>query len=100
MNKNPQKLPLSYYFNWQGLESFDYYFDENGIPLVDYGSEIGLRYNAITTAQYGLYNLQQFEAENKKQYSQVALQCADWLIDNLQGFHSIHAWIFDFDLDF
>jgi len=100
MNDNQQKLSQSYYFDWQGLEDFNYNFDGNGIPRVEYGGEIGLRYNAITAAQYGLYKLQRFETESQEQDLGTAMCCADWLVENLQEFRGGYAWVYDFDLDF
>ena len=99
MNINMQKLPLSYYFNWTGIEAFHYNFDTRGIPRVDYGGKIGLRYNPITTAQYGLYRLHCFDEKDEEQDLQAAVQCADWLVENLQESGSVHAWIYDFDLN-
>ena len=99
-NENSQKLSLRYYFDWQSLENFNYNFDKNGIPRVDYGGKIGLRYNAITTAQYGLFRLQQVENHSSEQDLQIALLCADWLVANLRKHRGVNAWVYDFDLDF
>ena len=101
MNHNfEQKLDPIYYFNWHGLENFDYDFDDNGIPKVNYSGKIGLRYNAITTAQYGLSRLQRYTDTNEEKDLLAAIRCADWLVENLQEHRSGHAWVYDFDLDF
>jgi len=95
------EIPLSYYFNWQGLEDFRYSFDADNIPRVDYGAEIGLRYNAITIAQYGLFCLQKYSFSKNPTDQQRALNCADWLIDNAREWHNgSAAWVYNFDLDF
>ena len=52
-------LPLAYYIDWTGLEDFNYDFDEAGLPRYGYGGGIGLKYNAITMAQWGLFDLQE-----------------------------------------
>lgn len=95
-------IPLSYYFDWQGLEDFrSYSFDANGIPRVHYGSRVGLRYNAITIAQYGLYRLQQYDVTADKADKQKALACAHWLTENASTWSPDSlCWIYDFDLPF
>ena len=94
------KLPHSYYIDWTGLEEFDYGFDKVGLPRYDYGGDIGLKYNAITIAQWGLYNLQQWENGGKEANKQQAFRCADWLAQNAQSWkQDILAWIYDYGFD-
>ncbi len=93
-------LDLLYHVDWSGLEEFDYKFDENGIPLVDYGNPIGLKYNAITTAQWGLFNLGTWQQEGDESAKLQAKRCADWLVSHAQPWkHESLAWIYEFGFD-
>lgn len=93
-------LDLRYYVDWSGLEDFDYNFDENGIPRVDYGQPIGLKYNAITISQWGLFNLQNFQQEGDESAKFRAQQCAEWLVDHAHPWdHDSLAWIYEFGFD-
>jgi len=93
-------LPMIYHFDWRGLEEFtEYLFDDNGLPQVNYGKHIGLRYNAITISQYGLYHISRWGKYKNEQSKELAIKCADWLIENVNDWHhNTKAWIFDFKL--
>jgi heparosan-N-sulfate-glucuronate 5-epimerase len=93
-------LPISYYIDWTGLENFDYDFDDAGLPRYDYGGDIGLKYNAITIAQWGLFNLQEWESQKSESYKEQALRCADWLVANAKPWkQGMLAWIYDYGFD-
>ncbi len=96
------RLKLKYPFDWGGLEDFSSYaFDVHGVPQVDYGADIGLRYNAITVSQYGLYRLQQFADNGSEEHLARAMACADWLLAHAQIWDKdILAWIYEYDLPF
>jgi len=94
------RLPISYYIDWTGLEDFNYDFDEAGLPRYDYGGDIGLKYNAITIAQWGLYNLQQWEKSGEEAKKQQAFRCADWLVENAKPWkQDMLAWVYDYGFD-
>ncbi|NOY59043.1 MAG: hypothetical protein GXO75_08940 [Calditrichaeota bacterium] len=101
-NKKIGVIPLSYYIDWTGLEDFRaYHFDAEGIPRVDYGSKLGLQYNAITTAQYGLFQLKEWEKEKQTDRLNSAFSCGEWLMQNIREWRpSIKAWVYDFGLVF
>ncbi len=89
-----------YYFDWTGVEDFsEYQFDTNGIPLVNYGQSIGLQYNPLTIAQFGLFNYNLFLEGNKSLQTKV-LSAADWLIHNVMNENHGTVWYYHFDLDF
>lgn len=96
------RLKLSYPFDWGGLEDFQSYdFDSAGLPRVDYGIESGLRYNAITISQYGLWCLQRFGEEGEDHHRARALACAEWLTANAApASRGTLAWYYDFSLPF
>lgn len=94
-------IPISFYIDWTGLESFDYCFDSEGLPRVAYGGRIGLRYSPITIAQYGLYCFGQFDKNRDERHGKRALNCCEWLYENARdGAHDSKVWVFDFDLPF
>ena len=95
-------IPANYYFPWEGVEDFsEYQFDEKGRPLVNYGKKIGFRYNPITIAQYGLFNISQYLKTKSAKNRQLALLMADWLLNNwTENEKKAAVWIYEFDLDF
>jgi hypothetical protein len=95
-------ISLSYPFDWTDLEDFkSYTYDQEGLPQVAYGPPVGLRYNPITIAQFGLFHLQRFDQTGLGDHREIALRCGEWLLQNAarrQGGAAV--WIFDFDLPF
>jgi hypothetical protein len=73
----------------------------NGIPQLDYHGHIGLQYNPIAIAQYGLgnYNLWHRTADllRKEKFFRVA----DWLCSNLeQNSHGLAVWNHHFNWEY
>jgi hypothetical protein len=96
-----QPLPLCYPFDWSGLENFAYPLGSNRLPQVDLGKPLGLRYNPITIAQYGLYHLQRYAESSAPQNLETAERCVNWLTDNFRNWRGqIGAWVYDYDLNF
>ncbi len=91
-----------YPFRWQdGIEDFDYVFDEDGIPLVDMGKPDGLCYNPITTSQFGLHNLQMFSETGDAGHRDKARACVTWLFEHFKSWRGeIGGWIYEYDLPF
>ncbi len=76
-------------------------FDQNGIPQLDYHGDIGLQYNPIAIAQYGLgnYNLWRRSADEdrRKKFFRVA----GWLGDNLEtNSKGLAVWNHHFDWEY
>lgn len=96
-----QTLPLAYPFDWSGLENFDYPLDANGIPQVYMGKKLGLKYNPITIAQYGLSHLQKYGTSKDESELNIAQAAAAWLVENFRDWRrDIGAWVYDYDLEF
>jgi len=92
----------SYAFRWEGLEDFGYPKDPNGVPLVNMG-KAGLRYNPVTTAQYGLFRLQIYAHEQNETVLNDAAACVRWLLNNFQKWKAevgIGGWVYDYDMLF
>ena len=92
---------MAYYFDWNGLEDFtDYPRDSRGLPMVSYG-KMGLKYNPITIAQFGLDALNRYAVTNQSKDWQRALSCAQWLCENVTDWKTIgKAWVYDFPMSF
>lgn len=96
-----KSLSLAYPFDWRGLEDFNYPLDDDGIPRVNTGKKYGLQYNPVTTAQYGLWNLQKYAASDRREDLQNAQNCVHWLVENFREWRrDIGAWVYDYDLPF
>ncbi|MBN1541825.1 hypothetical protein JW992_06735 [candidate division KSB1 bacterium] len=94
-------LELEPFFDWTGLDAFDYPLDQRGIPLAFFNRRIGMRHNPITIAQYGLAHLQKWRNGGGQSDRQAAERCGEWLIDHLEPWaEGQFAWIYRYDLDF
>jgi hypothetical protein len=73
-------------------------YDSAGIPLLDYRGTLGLQYNPIAIAQYGLGNYNLFcrtrEAERRRRF----LAVADWLVSNLER-NPAGLWVWNHHFD-
>ena len=59
--------------NYQGA------YDASGIPQLDYHGNIGLQYNPIAIAQYGLGNYNQWRRTSDPERRKKVFLVADWL---------------------
>jgi heparosan-N-sulfate-glucuronate 5-epimerase len=75
--------------------------DTDGIPLLDYHGNIGLQYNPIAIAQWGLGNFNLFLRSRSAEYKQRSLAAADWLIKHLESnSFGIPVWNHLFDWEY
>jgi len=102
--ENPNAKPgdLGEYYMLFG-EKADYSgaYDASGIPLLDYHGQIGLQYNPIAIAQYGLgnYNLWRRSADPTRR--QKFFLIADWLCSHLeQNAQGLAVWQHHFDWEY
>ena len=71
---------------WQAfIVKADYpgHHDEAGIPMLDYRGHVGLQYNPIAIAQWGLGNWNRWRREGDENRRATALRAADWCVQNL-----------------
>ncbi len=85
--ENPNASPgevAEYYMLFAEKADYQGHYDAAGVPQLDYHGDIGLQYNPIAIAQYGLgnYNLwrRTAAADRKKKFFQIA----DWLVSHLE----------------
>jgi heparosan-N-sulfate-glucuronate 5-epimerase len=75
--------------------------DSSGIPMLDYHGSIGLQYNPIAIAQYGLGNYNLFRRSGDAVRRSKFFLCADWLRAHLEPNHfGLAVWNHHFDWDY
>jgi hypothetical protein len=90
-----------YYMPFTGKANYSAYLDENDIPLLNYHGKVGLQYNPIAIAQYGLGNFNQFHQNKGELNQQKFLRAADWLVENLEAnSQGIYVWNHYFDWEY
>jgi hypothetical protein len=84
-------------------EKADYrgHYDSAGVPLLDYHGQIGLQYNPIAIAQWGLGNYNLFVRTRSQQRRAKFLAASDWLSAHLEQNHSkLWVWNHHFDWEY
>ena len=90
-----------YYMRFRQKAGYPGPYDSNGLPMLDYHGAIGLQYNPIAIAQWGLANYNLFCATSDEGRWQKTLKAADWLCANLeQNSHGLWVWNHHFDLEY
>jgi len=87
-----------YYMTFRAKADYSGPYDAAGIPLLDYRGAIGLQYNPIAVAQWGLANYNRFCETASESRLQKALASADWLASNLQQ-NSSGVWVWNHHFD-
>jgi hypothetical protein len=76
-------------------------YDSVGIPLLDYHGAVGLQYNPIAIAQYGLGNYNLFRRDGDSLRRRAFLRVADWLVLNLEANRDgLWVWNHHFDWEY
>lgn len=101
-NYKTKKNKLSYYYMpFKRKAEYDSFFDENGVPLLNYGGKIGKQYNPIAIAQYGLGNFNLYKQTGSVTFKEKALTQANWLVENLiKNDKAIPVWMHNFDWNY
>lgn len=90
-----------YYMSFREKADYSGAHDGAGIPMLDYRGAIGLQYNPIAIAQWGLANYNCFSEAGDPLRLQKTLRAADWLVDNLeQNPHGLWIWNHHFDWEY
>ncbi len=69
-------------------------FNSEGVPVVDYGEDIGRQINPVTVAQYGLNNWELYLQTQESQYSDVVIIQSNWLVDHQEE----GKWTYHFEI--
>ncbi len=90
-----------YYMLFREKADYAGHHDAAGIPMLDYRGAIGLQYNPIAIAQWGLANYNRFCETKDDARWQKSLKAADWLAANLeQNAHGLWVWNHHFDWEY
>ena len=93
--------PGCYYMKFTYKADYQGHFDKQGIPMLDYHGTIGLQYNPIAIAQYGLgnYNIY-FETDDENRFKKF-IAVSDWLVENLNpNSYNVPVWQHHFDFEY
>jgi hypothetical protein len=90
-----------YYMPFTAKADYLGQYDSAGIPLLDYQGTLGLQYNPIAIAQYGLGNYNLFRRTAAPERKQKFLAVADWLVAHLEkNDASLWVWNHHFDWEY
>jgi len=90
-----------YYMPFAEKAAYAGAYDADGIPLLDYHGKIGLQYNPIAIAQWGLGNFNLFLRSKSKEHNRKALAAADWLVEHLKpNTFGVPVWNHWFDWEY
>jgi len=82
-NASPRELG-EYYMPFTEKADYQGSYDSAGIPQLDYHGHIGLQYNPIAIAQYGLGNYNLWKRNGDPDRRRKFFLIADWLRDHLE----------------
>jgi heparosan-N-sulfate-glucuronate 5-epimerase len=90
-----------YYMPFTAKADYGGQFDDAGIPMLHYQGMIGLQYNPIAIAQYGLGNYNLYRRQHKPERRTNFLRIADWMVLNLQpNWAGLKVWNHAFDWEY
>lgn len=90
-----------YYMPFTAKANYAGPLDAQGVPMLDYHGAIGLQYNPIAIAQYGLGNYNLFCRTGARAPHTAFLAAARWLVDNLApNAAGVHVWNHHFDWEY
>jgi len=102
--ENPNSSPTDlgeYYMLFAEKADYPGAYDASGIPLLDYHGQIGLQYNPIAIAQYGLGNYNLWRRSGDPSRRQKFLLVADWLSTHLeQNAQGLAVWQHHFNWEY
>lgn len=89
-----------YYMNFDAKARYNV-TDAAGIPMLNYHGVIGMQYNPIAIAQWGLGNFNLFHRVNDSSARERFVRAANWLCERLEpNSHGISVWNHNFDWEY
>lgn len=99
-NFEPGKLG-EYYMPFVSKANYPGYYDHDGIPMLDYRGSVGLQYNPIAIAQFGLGNYNLYRRTGVENRKSKFFNVADWLVENLEETPlGTRVWYHHFDWEY
>lgn len=90
-----------YYMLFAEKADYSGHHDSTGIPLLNYRGKIGLQYNPIAIAQWGLGNYNLFCETQSDERKNKFLAASDWLCEHLEPSSSgLWRWNHHFDWEY
>ncbi len=90
-----------YYMSFIKKAKYVGHIDSEGIPLLDYQGEIGLQYNPIAIAQWGLGNYNIWCSDKSQINYLNFIKSADWLAKNLEeNEYGFKVWMHHFNFEY
>jgi hypothetical protein len=90
-----------YYMGFEQKADYRGQHDANGIPMLDYHGQIGLQYNPIAIAQWGLGNYNLFLRGGRAGSKQKFLKASDWLVKHReQNRFGLWVWHHHFNWEY
>jgi hypothetical protein len=87
-----------YYMAFEAKADYSGHYDSQGIPMLDYHGQIGLQYNPIAIAQWGLGNHDLFHRTGNNERKEKFLKASDWLCNHLEQ-NRCGVWIWNHHFD-
>jgi hypothetical protein len=90
-----------YHMTFEEKAQYNGPHDAEGIPLLNYHGAVGLQYNPIAIAQWGLGNYNLFSRTGSIEARGKFLKAGDWLCEQLKpNAHGLHVWNHYFDWEY
>jgi heparosan-N-sulfate-glucuronate 5-epimerase len=90
-----------YYMPFAEKADYPGHYDSAGIPMLNYHGRIGLQYNPIAIAQWGLGNYNLFCHTQSDERKKKFLAASDWLCTRLElNSHGSWVWNHHFDWEY
>jgi hypothetical protein len=90
-----------YYMDFGTKADYSGHYDSHGIPMLDYHGAIGLQYNPIAIAQWGLGNHELFHRTGSEERKEKFLKASEWLCHHLeQNRWGVWIWNHHFDWEY
>lgn len=102
--ENPNATPTElgeYYMQFAEKADYQGSYDSSGVPQLDYHGHIGLQYNPIAIAQYGLGNYNLYRRTADPERRRKFFIAADWLCSHLEpNPQGLSVWNHHFDWEY
>jgi hypothetical protein len=99
-NATPNELD-EYYMLFAEKADYRGHYDPSGVPQLDYHGHIGLQYNPIAIAQYGLGNYNLWRRAADPERKKKIFLIADWLVSHLEAnAKGLSVWNHHFDWEY
>src|SRR5436309_13425319 len=90
-----------YYLLFRSKSGYAGPYDRAGVPLLNYHGALGLQYNPIAVAQYGLANYNLYKRTGASDRLERCVNAADWLVQNLEKNHrGLWVWHHHFNWEY